>query len=75
MLIAQNRTALGKSQKIVTATGNATAPEFLDAAGRWGPMTASDFAGLEGILVRGGVVEGAPPKASDLFTNALLPKK
>jgi ABC-type nitrate/sulfonate/bicarbonate transport system substrate-binding protein len=75
LLIAQNRTALGKSQKIVTATGNATAPEFLDAAGRWGPMTASDFAGLEGILVRGGVVEGAPPKASDLFTNALLPKK
>jgi ABC-type nitrate/sulfonate/bicarbonate transport system substrate-binding protein len=74
LLIAQNRTALGKSQKIVTATGNATAPEFLDAGGRWGPMTASDFAGLERILVRGGVVEGAPPKPADLFTNSLLPR-
>jgi ABC-type nitrate/sulfonate/bicarbonate transport system substrate-binding protein len=73
ILVAANRTALGKSGKIVTATGNATAKTFLDAQGRWGPMSAQDFSGLQRILVRGGVVKGTPPAPSDLFTNALLP--
>ncbi len=74
ILIKENETALGKSQKIVTATGNATAKTFLDSAGRWGTLSASDFTGLQRILVRGGVVKGTPPKPADLFTNALLPK-
>ena len=73
ILIKDNRTALGKSKAIVTATGNATAPTFVTSAGRWGPMTASDFAGLQRILVKGGVVSGTPPRPGDLFTNALLP--
>jgi ABC-type nitrate/sulfonate/bicarbonate transport system substrate-binding protein len=74
ILIKLNQTALGKSKAIVTATGNATAKTFLDSSGSWGPMTASDFAGLEKILVQGGVVKGTPPAPGDLFTNALLPK-
>jgi ABC-type nitrate/sulfonate/bicarbonate transport system substrate-binding protein len=74
ILIKLNQTALGKSKAIVTATGNATAKTFLDSSGRWGPMSSADFAGLEKILVNGGVVKGTPPAPSDLFTNALLPK-
>jgi ABC-type nitrate/sulfonate/bicarbonate transport system substrate-binding protein len=73
ILIAANQTALGKSVKIVTATGNATAPTFVDGAGRWGPMSASDFTGLEKILAGGGLVKGALPTPGELFTNALLP--
>jgi ABC-type nitrate/sulfonate/bicarbonate transport system substrate-binding protein len=73
ILIKDNQTALGKSKAIVTATGNATAPTFVNGAGHWGPMTASDFTGLQRILVKGGVVSGTPPKPGDLFTNALLP--
>ena len=37
-------------------------------------LSASDFTGLEKILAGGGLVKGALPKPSDLFTNALLPK-
>ena len=48
----------------MTATGNATAQTFLDGAGRWGPMSASDFTGLESILVQGGVVKGALAEAA-----------
>jgi ABC-type nitrate/sulfonate/bicarbonate transport system substrate-binding protein len=73
ILIKDNQTALGKAKQIVTATGNATAPTFVNAAGKWGPMTAGDFGGLQKILVAGGVVKGTPPKPGDLFTNALLP--
>jgi ABC-type nitrate/sulfonate/bicarbonate transport system substrate-binding protein len=74
ILIATNRTALAKSAQIVRATGNATAPTFVDAAGRWGPLAAADFTGLERILAAGGLIEGAAPAPDDLFTNALLPR-
>jgi ABC-type nitrate/sulfonate/bicarbonate transport system substrate-binding protein len=74
ILIAANRTALGTSVKIVTATGNATAPTFVDGAGRWGPLSAGDFTGLEKILAGGGLIKGSLPPAGDLFTNALLPR-
>jgi ABC-type nitrate/sulfonate/bicarbonate transport system substrate-binding protein len=75
ILIETNRTALGKSAKIVTATGNATATTFLDGDDRWGPLSAGAFTGLEQILAKGGLVKGTLPAASDLFTNALLPKR
>ena len=53
ILIADNHTALGNAtQKIIDATGNATAPHFLDRAGRWGPETDADYAGLERILAQ-----------------------
>jgi ABC-type nitrate/sulfonate/bicarbonate transport system substrate-binding protein len=75
ILIATNRTALGKSAKIVTATGNATAKTFVNASGKWGPLSASAFTGLEKILAQGGLVKGTLPAPGDLFTNALLPKR
>jgi ABC-type nitrate/sulfonate/bicarbonate transport system substrate-binding protein len=74
ILIATNRTALGKSAKIVTATGNATAKTFLGGDGRWGLLSPSAFTGLERILAKGGLVKGTLPAPSELFTNALLPK-
>jgi ABC-type nitrate/sulfonate/bicarbonate transport system substrate-binding protein len=74
ILIATNRTALGKSAKIVTATGNATAKTFLDGDGRWGALSPGAFTGLERILAKGGLVKGTLPAPSELFTNALLPK-
>jgi ABC-type nitrate/sulfonate/bicarbonate transport system substrate-binding protein len=69
-----NRTALDHSANIVTATGNATAPTFLTAGGRWGPMDDADFAGITSILVDGGLIKAseAPAPSSD-YTNALLP--
>jgi len=73
ILIKDNPTALAHSQQIVTATGNATAPTFLDKAGVWGPLNDEDFSGLEAILSKGGVVKGALPAVSDLYTNSLLP--
>jgi ABC-type nitrate/sulfonate/bicarbonate transport system substrate-binding protein len=75
ILIASNRTALGKSAGIVTATGDATAPTFVDSAGSWGRLSASDFAGLEKILAGGGLLDGTSPATRDLFTNALLPRR
>ncbi|MEO9176540.1 MAG: hypothetical protein ABI317_13580, partial [Gaiellales bacterium] len=74
ILIKDNQTALGKARAIVTATGNATAPTFVNASGVWGPLTASDFGDLQRILVAGGVVSGTPAKPGDLFTNSLLPE-
>jgi ABC-type nitrate/sulfonate/bicarbonate transport system substrate-binding protein len=71
-LIADNRTALGNARRIIDATGNATAPHFLDAAGAWGPETDSDYAGLERILAGGHIIKTVPP-ISALYTNALLP--
>ena len=59
ILIARNRTELSKSAELVARSAAATAPMFLDAAGRWGRLQAEDFAGLEQILVDGGVVKGA----------------
>jgi ABC-type nitrate/sulfonate/bicarbonate transport system substrate-binding protein len=75
ILIAANRTALGKSGKIVAATGNATAKTFVNASGQWGPLSAGAFTGLEKILAKGGLVKGTLPAPRDLFTNALLPKR
>ncbi len=73
ILIEDNETALGKAQKIVTATGNATAPTFIGAGGRWGTLDAADFSGLEHILSSSGLISGTPPPVSDFYTNALLP--
>lgn len=72
ILIDDNRTALDNATKIVVATGNATAPHFLDAAGSWGPETDADYSGLEKILASGHVIKSSPP-LSELYTNALLP--
>ncbi|HUA10736.1 MAG TPA: ABC transporter substrate-binding protein [Solirubrobacteraceae bacterium] len=73
ILIAENETALGNSARIVTATGNATAHDFLDAAGRWGPMDSSSFTALEAILAKAGLLRGHEPSSEELFTNSLLP--
>lgn len=73
ILIKDNPTALAHSQNIITATGNATAPTFLDKAGVWGPLNNEDFSGLETILSHGGVVKGPLPPVSNLYTNSLLP--
>jgi putative hydroxymethylpyrimidine transport system substrate-binding protein len=73
ILIARNETALGASQKIVTATGNATAKTFVGASGRWGPLNDADFSGLEQIFISSGLIKGSAPPASDFYTNALLP--
>jgi ABC-type nitrate/sulfonate/bicarbonate transport system substrate-binding protein len=74
ILIASNRTALGTSERIVTATGNATAKTFVGASGRWGTLSGGGFTALERLLAAGGLVKGDLPPARDLFTNALLPK-
>jgi ABC-type nitrate/sulfonate/bicarbonate transport system substrate-binding protein len=72
ILIADNRTALGNARRIIDATGNATAPHFLDTAGAWGPEDDADYAGLERILAAGHLIKFAPPMSA-LYTNALLP--
>jgi len=72
ILIADNRAALGGSRAVVLATGNATAPHFLDAAGAWGAETDADYAGLERILAAGHLIASSPPMR-ELYTNALLP--
>ena len=73
ILIDANQTALGKSEAIVTATGDATVKHFLDASGKWGPLQDEDFTGLTKILQSGGLVKGTPPAPSDLYTDSLLP--
>jgi ABC-type nitrate/sulfonate/bicarbonate transport system substrate-binding protein len=72
ILIAANQSALGNEKNIVVATGNATAPHFVDAAGVWGPQTNSDYEGLEQILAKAKVIKSSP-SLSDLYTNSLLP--
>jgi ABC-type nitrate/sulfonate/bicarbonate transport system substrate-binding protein len=72
ILIADNRTALDNAKRIVDATGNATAPHFLDTAGAWGPENDADYAGLERILAAGHLIKDRP-SMSALYTNALLP--
>ena len=72
ILIDANETALRNATKIVDATGNATAPHFVDGAGAWGPQTNADYAGLEKILANAHVIKGSPPM-SELYSNALLP--
>jgi ABC-type nitrate/sulfonate/bicarbonate transport system substrate-binding protein len=73
ILIARNRTALEHQQRIIVATGNATAPHFLDGARRWGPETDADYAGLERILAKAHLIRRSPA-VSSLYTNALLPR-
>jgi ABC-type nitrate/sulfonate/bicarbonate transport system substrate-binding protein len=72
ILIADNQTALASAKQITYATGNATAPHFLDKAGTWGPETKADYAGLEKILANGHLIKSSP-SPSALYTNALLP--
>jgi ABC-type nitrate/sulfonate/bicarbonate transport system substrate-binding protein len=72
ILIKDNETALSNAKQIIVATGNATAPHFLDPAGVWGPQTNADYEGLEKILAGGGLFKHSPP-LSDLYTNSLLP--
>jgi ABC-type nitrate/sulfonate/bicarbonate transport system substrate-binding protein len=72
ILIADNETALRNAKAIIDATGNATAPHFLDTAGTWGLETNADYAGLEKILADAHVIKSSPP-ISALYTNALLP--
>ncbi|HZM57783.1 MAG TPA: ABC transporter substrate-binding protein [Acidimicrobiales bacterium] len=74
-LIQYNPTALAHSHNVVVATGNATAPTFLDAAGQWGSLSDASFAGITQIMATGGLFNGkAPPPASDDYTNGLLPQ-
>ncbi len=72
-LIKTNETALSKSAKIVTATGNATARSFVGASGTWGTLNNADFSGLEQIFASSGLLKGTPPPVSDFYTTALLP--
>ena len=72
ILIADNATALSGARNIVVATGNATAPHFLDHAGVWGPQTDADYAGLERILAGAHLIRSSPALGA-LYTNSLLP--
>jgi ABC-type nitrate/sulfonate/bicarbonate transport system substrate-binding protein len=72
ILIADNRTALEAATRIVDATGNATAPHFLDRSGVWGPQTNADYEGLERILAGAKLIKRSP-SLSALYTNTLLP--
>jgi len=72
ILIADNQTALANATRIIDATGNATAPHFLDRSGAWGPESDADYAGLERILARAHVIKTSPPLRA-LYTNTLLP--
>jgi len=74
-LIQYNTTALAHSHNIIVATGNATAPTFLDAAGQWGSLSDASFAGITQIMAQGGLFDGkTPPPSSDDYTNSLLPQ-
>jgi ABC-type nitrate/sulfonate/bicarbonate transport system substrate-binding protein len=75
ILIKDNEAALEHSQNIIVATGNATAPTFLNSAGQWGSLSDADFAGVTQLMAQGGLFKGeTPPPASDDFTNSLLPQ-
>jgi ABC-type nitrate/sulfonate/bicarbonate transport system substrate-binding protein len=73
ILIKYNQTALGNAQAIVKATGDATAPTFLDASGKWGLLEDTDFAGLTSLFSHFSLMKAKPPPVSDFYTNALLP--
>jgi len=75
ILIRDNQAALEHSQNIIIATGNATAPTFLNAAGQWGSLSDASFAGVTDLMAQGGLFKGkTPPPASDDFTDSLLPQ-
>lgn len=74
ILIDANPAALGRDRAITTATSRVAAKQFLDPqTGTWGPMSDTDFSGLGEILRQGGVIKGAPPAPSELYTDSLLP--
>ena len=74
ILIDANQAALGRDRAITTATSRVAAKQFLDPqTGTWGPMSDTDFSGLGEILRQGGVIKGAPPAPSELYTDSLLP--
>ena len=73
ILINANRTVLGKSQKIVAATGTATLPTLLDSNGKWGTLTATDFSGLLKLYTGAKVLKGTPQPVENYFTASLLP--
>jgi ABC-type nitrate/sulfonate/bicarbonate transport system substrate-binding protein len=74
ILITDNRTSLEHSQNIIDATGNATAPTFVNSAGQWGTLNDAAFAGVTNLMMQGGLFKGkTPPPASDDYTNSLLP--
>jgi ABC-type nitrate/sulfonate/bicarbonate transport system substrate-binding protein len=75
ILINDNKTALDHSQNIIVATGNATAPTLLNAAGQWGSLSDASFAGVTQLMAAGGLFKGkTPPPPSDDYTNSLLPQ-
>ncbi len=75
ILINNNKAALDHSQNIIVATGNATAPTLLSAAGQWGSLSDASFAGVTQLMAAGGLFKGkTPPPASDDYTNSLLPQ-
>ena len=75
ILIKDNESALEHSQNIIVATGNATAPTFLDSAGQWGTLSDASFSGITQLMAADGEFKGAtPPPASDDFTTSLLPQ-
>jgi ABC-type nitrate/sulfonate/bicarbonate transport system substrate-binding protein len=74
ILLRDNPTALHGATTVIDATGDATAPTFVDKAGVWGQMDDADFAGLTQILVGGGLVPAAKaPSPTADYTDALLP--
>ena len=67
---ATTETALANAKRIIDATGNATAPHFLDTAGAWGPETDADYAGLEKILAGGAPDQELPADQRALHQRA-----
>jgi ABC-type nitrate/sulfonate/bicarbonate transport system substrate-binding protein len=51
---------------------NGSGPTAARASGRWGKLSGSDFAQLETVLAKRGLIKAAPAPG-DLYTNALLP--
>ncbi|MFM9126097.1 MAG: ABC transporter substrate-binding protein [Solirubrobacterales bacterium] len=76
ILIDANEATLGRDPAITIATSRVASKQFLDPqTGTWGPLSDSDFSGLGAILKQGGVIKGAPPAPSEVYTDSLLPGK
>jgi ABC-type nitrate/sulfonate/bicarbonate transport system substrate-binding protein len=75
ILIKDNQAALEHSQNIIIATGNATAPTFVNSVGQWGSLSDASFTGITNLMTQSGLFKGkTPPPASDDYTNSLLPQ-
>lgn len=75
ILIRDNQPALEHSQNIIVATGNATAPTFVNSAGQWGSLSDANFSGVTSLMAQAGLFKGkTPPPPSDDFTDSLLPQ-